>query len=71
MKIFKRDVQMVFNRDTLDEQISPPIKPRLNAKFFAFALCAWAFFSTLLPWELIYSFFEKGRENHARDNPER
>ena len=29
---------MVFNHDTLDEQISPPIKPRLYAKFFAFAL---------------------------------
>ena len=29
---------MVFNHDTLDEQISPAIKPRLYAKFFAFAL---------------------------------
>ena len=29
---------MVFNLDTLDEQISPPIKPRLYAKLFAFAL---------------------------------
>ena len=29
---------MVFNLDTLDEQISPPIKPRFYAKFFSFAL---------------------------------
>ena len=29
---------MVFNHDTLDEQISPPIEPRVYAKFFTFAL---------------------------------
>ena len=29
---------MVFNHDTLDEQISPPIESRVYVKFFAFAL---------------------------------
>ena len=37
-----------------------------------YTLYAWAFFSTLLPCEFIYSYFEKGcRKKIARDNPER
>ena len=61
----------------------PTIKPRqrhhgitllisIVIKIFCIrTLCAWVFFSTLLPWEFIYSYFEKGRKKRARDNPKR